>query len=274
MTFFNRCVNKKCMSRSHSISVVKKAKFTISNKKRISLEQFISKMKNESKIQFFFENFDVQIFTRKRFMKFLKRSNCQTYCFYLKDQLNKKLDRFEKKLFVAASIDAVTAENHEKFMKNKIEYTLKKLNKRVLEVYHNEIEIFMKTKIDELASHRKKEHEINLKFEIEWSFIKNYRFISNQKLIAMRKYLKKHLTKDFIRFNSSKTIASILLMKKSENDFRFCVNYKNLNNITKKNRYFILLISETLTKLTKIKRFIKLNVVHAFNRMRIKEKHE
>jgi hypothetical protein len=145
-----------------------------------------------------------------------KRSNSQTYCLYSKDKFNKKLDRFEKKLLVAASIDAVTAENHEKFMKNKIEYILKKLKKRVFEVYHNEIEMFMRIKVDELASHRKKDHEINLKLEIESSLIKNYRSMSNQELIAMRKYLEKHLTKDFIRFSSSKTIASILLMKKSK----------------------------------------------------------
>lgn len=50
-----------------------------------------------------------------------------------------------------------------------------------------------------------------------------------------------------------------------------CVDYRALNAITKKNRYPIPNINETLTRLNKAKIFTKLDVVVAFNKIRIKE---
>jgi hypothetical protein len=47
-----------------------------------------------------------------------------------------------------------------------------------------------------------------------------------------------------------------------------------LNAIIEKNKYLISLINETLIKFFKTKMFIKLNVIHEFNRIRIKKEHE
>ena len=52
------------------------------------------------------------------------------------------------------------------------------------------------------------------------------------------------------------------------------VDYRALNAITVKNRYPIPLINETLGKLSQAKRFTKLDVITAFNRLRVKEGHE
>lgn len=133
-------------------------------------------------------------------------------------------------------------------MKDKVEYTLKELNKQISEIYYNDIKIFLKIKTIKLISHRKENHEISLMLEIELSFIKNYRLMFEQKLIAIRKYLNEHLVKEFIRSSSLKTIASMLLIRKSNENLRFCVDYRDLNNITKKSRYLISLISETLSE--------------------------
>ncbi len=69
-------------------------------------------------------------------------------------------------------------------------------------------------------------------------------------------------------------IASVLFIKKLEEELHFCVNYQDLNAITVKNQYSLSLISETLNRLSRAKIFIKLNIISAFNWLRIKEKDE
>lgn len=63
-------------------------------------------------------------------------------------------------------------------------------------------------------------------------------------------------------------------MRKPGGGIRVCVDYRQLNNITVKNRYPIPLIAETLDRLTRAKVFSKFDVVAAFNRLRIKEGQE
>ena len=65
-----------------------------------------------------------------------------------------------------------------------------------------------------------------------------------------------------------------MFIKKPSRGLRFCVDYRGLNAITKKNRYPIPLIQETLQRLSKAKWFTKLDVIAAFNNLRIKEGHE
>lgn len=52
------------------------------------------------------------------------------------------------------------------------------------------------------------------------------------------------------------------------------MNYRVLNALTIKNRYSILLIRETLNRLYKIKYYIKLDIIAAFNKIRIREDNE
>jgi hypothetical protein len=52
------------------------------------------------------------------------------------------------------------------------------------------------------------------------------------------------------------------------------VDYRALNIITIKNRYFLLLIQETLARFNRAKFYMKLDVIAAFNRIRIAEKQE
>ena len=131
--------------------------------------------------------------------------------------------------------------------------------------------MFNQKKTNELSFHRKKNHEIVLMSKTKSSFIKNYRFMFKQKLIAIKKYLNEHLKKKFIKFNSSKIVASMLFVKKSNDDLKFCVDYRKLNEIIEKNRYSISLINEIFNKLSKTFIFIKLNVIIAFNKIRIKK---
>jgi len=54
--------------------------------------------------------------------------------------------------------------------------------------------------------------------------------------------------------------ASVLFAKKPRGGWRFCINFRKLNAITKKDRYPLLLIKETLMRLLRAKIFTKLDV--------------
>ena len=61
-----------------------------------------------------------------------------------------------------------------------------------------------------------------------------YKMLDDE-LELVKQYLKEHLTKNFIKLSSISYSSSILFVRKSENDLRFCVNYRKLNAIIKKN---------------------------------------
>jgi hypothetical protein len=93
---------------------------------------------------------------------------------------------------------------------------------------------------------RLKDHE----FDHEYASLYN---LSEEELQLMKKYLKEHLNKNFIESSIAFYASSILFAKKSDNELRFCVNYRKLNAIIKKNRYSISLIAETIVRLSKAK---------------------
>jgi hypothetical protein len=98
--------------------------------------------------------------------------------------------------------------------------------------------------------------------------------MSRIEIKKLRRYLNKNLIKKFIKINRSHVVSFVMFVKKSEKEFRFYVNYRALNAITIKNRYSLSLIVEILHRLTKIKIFIKINIIVVFNMLRIREENE
>ena len=94
-----------------------------------------------------------------------------------------------------------------------------------------------------------------------------YRIICNE-LLVLRKTLNKLLDKGFIRINSSLVRAPVLFIKK-KGGLRFCVDYRGLNDIIKKNRYSLPLIKETLSGILKARYFTKLDILVTFYKIRI-----
>ncbi len=90
-----------------------------------------------------------------------------------------------------------------------------------------------------------------------------------KELKIVKKYLENNLKKEFIVASSSSFASSVMFMKKTNESLRFCVDYRKLNQLTKKNRYSLSFIDETLTHLRKTKYFIKLNIRQTFHRIRI-----
>ena len=75
--------------------------------------------------------------------------------------------------------------------------------------------------------------------------------ITHNELLVLRKTLNELLDKGFIRINNSLVKAPVLFVKK-KGGLRFYVNYRGLNNITKKDQYFLPLIKEILSGILKV----------------------
>ena len=76
-----------------------------------------------------------------------------------------------------------------------------------------------------------------------------------------------HGDSPYYNTNNSLAKAPVLFIKKKR--LSIYINYRGLNNITKKNLYHLLLIKETLNGISKVKYFIKLNIKAVFYNIRI-----
>jgi len=95
------------------------------------------------------------------------------------------------------------------------------------------------------------------------------RLLSPTKLRCVKKWINKILNKGFIQELTSPATAPLLLATKLGGGVRIYHNYRGLNNVTVKNQYPLPLIRETLNALYGAKFYTKLNIIAAFNRIRI-----
>ena len=128
--------------------------------------------------------------------------------------------------------------------------------------------IFFQLLADNLLKHRFYDHVIFLLKEKISSFEILYKMSRNE-LLCCRKYLDDMFKKNFIRFNYFSVVSFVLFVKKSKDELRFCVDYRNLNVMTIKNRYSISLIREILHRLIKVKIYIKFNIIVVYNVLRM-----
>ncbi|GFF63123.1 hypothetical protein IFM51744_11089 [Aspergillus udagawae] len=140
--------------------------------------------------------------------------------------------------------------------------------------YHEFLTVFDRKKADELPPHRPGvDHRIELVHgedgkpaEPPWGPLYS---MSRGELLVLRKMLTELLEKNFICISSSSAAAPVLFARKPGGGLRFCVDYRALNAITKKDRYPLPLINETLERISKAKWFTKLDVIAAFHKIRI-----
>ena len=93
--------------------------------------------------------------------------------------------------------------------------------------------------------------------------------ILKYKFEQVKKYLNEHSKKKFIVSSYVLFASLILFIEKSNKELRFYVDYRKLNIIIKKNRYFISLIDEILTRIQDYKYLIRLNIITVFNKLRM-----
>ncbi len=89
------------------------------------------------------------------------------------------------------------------------------------------------------------------------------------KLLKVKKYLNKNLSKRFITSSQTLYFFLVLFALKANENFRFCVNYQKLNVIFKRNRYFLWLINEIIDKIMSCKHLTRLNIISAFNKLQM-----
>jgi len=77
------------------------------------------------------------------------------------------------------------------------------------------------------------------------------------------------LDKGFIVPSNSPFASPVLFVAKPNGSLRFCIDFRKLNSITKKDQHPLPLIDETLARLSKAKLFTKLDIRQAFHRIRM-----
>ena len=87
-----------------------------------------------------------------------------------------------------------------------------------------------------LPPHRKEDHVIDLEDNKQPPPKKCYR-MSPDELQEVRRQLTDYIDKGWVRPSSSPFGAPILFVRKKTGELRMCVDYRELNKITKKNRY-------------------------------------
>lgn len=167
----------------------------------------------------------------------------------------------------ALNCSALNPEDFDKFMNRKSDTDpLSKLPQYL----HEFADVFSKPASEQLPPHRPQDHDIRLQAGQPLPSRKSYG-MTRDELAAAKKYIDENLAKGFIRPSTSPCASPVVLAKKPGGGLRFCVDYRALNAITIKNRYPIPLIRETLDRLCKAKFYTKLDIIAAFNRLRVKE---
>ena len=99
--------------------------------------------------------------------------------------------------------------------------------------------------INQLSFHRFYDHKIELIDEEILSRSRLYQMF-NVKLQKIKKYLINHLNKKFIFFSFASYVSFILFIKKKDDSLRFCIDYRKLNALIKRDHYSLSLIDKIL----------------------------
>ncbi len=151
--------------------------------------------------------------------------------------------------------------------------SLNELKKKLSIVYHDFLNVFDREKATQLFSHRSYDHKIELEDEDQSSRSRLY-FMSSHKLQKIKKYLEENLKKKFIIFSKAFFASSILFVEKKDDSLRFCVNYRKLNALIKRDHYSIFLIDEVLARIQNSKYLTRLDIIITFNKLRMSSKSE
>jgi hypothetical protein len=90
-------------------------------------------------------------------------------------------------------------------------------------------------------------------------------------LKILKKYLNKNLERKYIQYFINPIGIFILFILKKDGNLRLCVDYKNLNKITVKNRHPLSLIEKILNRLNGTAIYTKFDLKKIYYRIRIKK---
>lgn len=129
--------------------------------------------------------------------------------------------------------------------------------------YQEYADVFSKAASDELPPRRANDYRIELEegktVESAVSYSPLYKQ-TTEELEAARDYIVDNLNKGFIGPSTAPFASPILMARKPGGGLRFCVDYRKLNAITRKDRYPIPLVDELMERISGAKIFTKLDI--------------
>ena len=161
---------------------------------------------------------------------------------------------------------------HKTFINNVI---IKNKNDEITKIskclkYYEQLDIKNKIRTFEFFNHDFDDYIINFIDEIELSHNFIYLFFENE-FKVFKVYINKHLVNNFIKYSQLLIETFILFVRKKNDFFKLCVNYRSLNDFTIKNRYLLFFINKSLNRFSDVKRFINLNFIAVYYRLKIKK---
>lgn len=165
--------------------------------------------------------------------------------------------------FTRATAIDIAIEQH----KNK---KIKSFEELVPEQYRTFTDVFTEDMFQHLPEHRSWDHAIELVADAQPYAGKVYSMTLDEQK-ALDQFLEDNLKTGRIRPSKSPWGAPFFFVKKKDGKLRPVQDYRKLNDLTKKNRYPLPLISELIDKLKRAKYYTKLDIRWGYNNIRMKE---
>lgn len=121
---------------------------------------------------------------------------------------------------------------------------------------------------DSLPPPRECDHQISLVPGASPVNVRAYRYAPAQKN-EIEKQLADMLKHGIIRPSYSPYASPVLLVRKKDGTWRFCVDYRHLNNITVKNKHPMPVVEELIDELAGAEWFSKLNFRSGYHQIRM-----
>lgn len=96
--------------------------------------------------------------------------------------------------------------------------------------------------------------------------VRPYRYTPTQKF-EIESQLAEMLKSGIIKQSTSPYASPVLLVKKKDGTWRFCIDYRHLNAITVKNKHPLLIVDELIDELTNAKWFAKLDLRSGYHQI-------
>ena len=137
-------------------------------------------------------------------------------------------------------------------------------------IYHDLARVFSKDQALSLPPHRPYDCAIDLVPGAPLPGGRLYNLSVPEKE-TMQNYVSESLASGIIRPSSSPVAAGLFFVAKKDGSLRPCIDYRQLNSITIKNKYPLPLLSSTFEPLTHATVFTKLDLRNAYHLVRVRE---
>jgi hypothetical protein len=121
-----------------------------------------------------------------------------------------------------------------------------------------------------LPPSRPDDHKIPLIHGAQPIKARPYRYSPQQK-IEIENQVKEMLSMGIIQHSVSSFASLVLLVKKKDGTWRFCIDYRQLNAVTVKHKYHVPIVDELLDELAGAQWFTKLDLRSGYHQIRVAE---